>query len=419
MKKRCRISQCPNCQTQLKVNDNFCPHCGQENHFHDNSMRELWNDFIGSFMNFDGKIWQTLAAIFGHPGRISKSFVSGKRVTYVPPFRLYLFVSFLYLLVSNYSIGLIINSPGMSQIFSNANQRYQPRKIALEDDTYEAMKILPQDELLSFARNHEEKNSEPGNIAHLLYPHLIDSLVLSTDEVQAFHMDLDGMEININEDYTEIGKALKVYLKPEYDTLNIAEMIVTVADLHQIYNDNDYADVLYDRQNQQSNYIEKLGTTQSVVFGAILRMGNKAERQHFIQNLFQTNLNYFSYAMFLLMPMAGLILYLFYWRKFKNYYPHFVFTLHLHTFLFITMTIAICMMVVVYMSIHNIPNILIFFTFLGIYLYQLIYFLLAQRNFYQISLRKAVFKGMITHMIYIGLFWLVVTCIVLLSVLLN
>lgn len=110
MKKRRRISQCPNCQTQLGIGDNYCPNCGQENHFHNNSLRELWDDFIGSFLNFDGKVWTTLKTLFLRPGKVSGDYVEGKKVRYVPPIRLYLFVSFVYFLVMNYGMDMILNS---------------------------------------------------------------------------------------------------------------------------------------------------------------------------------------------------------------------------------------------------------------------------------------------------------------------
>ncbi|MDO5608899.1 MAG: hypothetical protein Q4G08_10635 [Capnocytophaga sp.] len=41
MKRQKRIRQCPNCSCVLKITDNFCPQCGQENHYHDFSLREL------------------------------------------------------------------------------------------------------------------------------------------------------------------------------------------------------------------------------------------------------------------------------------------------------------------------------------------------------------------------------------------
>ena len=57
-------------------------------------MKEIWLDFIGSFVNFDGKIWTTLRTLFLKPGKMPRDYVLGRMVRYVPPMRLYLFVSF-------------------------------------------------------------------------------------------------------------------------------------------------------------------------------------------------------------------------------------------------------------------------------------------------------------------------------------
>ncbi|WGU69201.1 DUF3667 domain-containing protein [Capnocytophaga canimorsus] len=75
----------------LSARDNFCPNCGQENHYNNHSIKELLNDFFASFINFDNKIWNSLKTILLQPGQITKQYVEGKRIRFVPPFKLYLF----------------------------------------------------------------------------------------------------------------------------------------------------------------------------------------------------------------------------------------------------------------------------------------------------------------------------------------
>lgn len=61
---------------------------------HDNSIKE-WKDFISSLISFDGKIWNTLKIFLIYPGKISNDFVAGKKACYVPPLKMYFFVSFI------------------------------------------------------------------------------------------------------------------------------------------------------------------------------------------------------------------------------------------------------------------------------------------------------------------------------------
>ena len=100
-KHRRKTNVCPNCGTILKPDFEFCPTCGQENHSLKIPIGHLVYEFIESIFHFDTKVWNTLKAIFTHPGRLTNDFVAGKRARYVPPARLYVFVAFFFFLMLN------------------------------------------------------------------------------------------------------------------------------------------------------------------------------------------------------------------------------------------------------------------------------------------------------------------------------
>ena len=92
-------ANCLNCQTQLKAEDKFCPACGQENKNLRIGFWELIIEFLSSNFNFDTKLGRTLVDLLVKPGKITKQFVAGKRVRYVKPVQMYLFVSFVFFLL--------------------------------------------------------------------------------------------------------------------------------------------------------------------------------------------------------------------------------------------------------------------------------------------------------------------------------
>lgn len=73
---------------------------------------ELLSEFLNSNFNFDTKLGRTMLELLLSPGEITKQFNAGKRVRYVRPLQLYLFVSFLYFLLLGISSGTVINAPG-------------------------------------------------------------------------------------------------------------------------------------------------------------------------------------------------------------------------------------------------------------------------------------------------------------------
>lgn len=73
---------------------------------------EFLSEFLNSNFNFDTKLGRTMLELLLSPGEITKQFNSGKRVRYVRPLQLYLFVSFLYFLLLGLTSDSMINNPG-------------------------------------------------------------------------------------------------------------------------------------------------------------------------------------------------------------------------------------------------------------------------------------------------------------------
>lgn len=84
---------CLNCGSY--VADRFCPHCGQENVVNHPSFTYLFTHFTQDFLHYDSGFWLTLKTLLFKPGKIIKEFLEGKRKTYMPPVKLYIFISFV------------------------------------------------------------------------------------------------------------------------------------------------------------------------------------------------------------------------------------------------------------------------------------------------------------------------------------
>lgn len=95
-KKRRKAGSCYNCQWLLTNGENFCPNCGQENHNRQATTKLLLVDFFNDYLSFDSKMFRTLIPLVQKPGFMTSEFLEGKRMKYVPPIRLFIFLSFLY-----------------------------------------------------------------------------------------------------------------------------------------------------------------------------------------------------------------------------------------------------------------------------------------------------------------------------------
>ncbi len=85
--------QCHNCHAPLS--GPFCHACGQKaGHLH-RPIWELAHDFMHSILHWDGRIWFTIRSMFLSPARHVNDWINGRQMRYVPPIRLFVFISLL------------------------------------------------------------------------------------------------------------------------------------------------------------------------------------------------------------------------------------------------------------------------------------------------------------------------------------
>ena len=87
---------CLNCGFSLKEEYTYCPSCGQKDTSKVASVRGLIVDFLGDYFTFDSKIFKSLKPLLLNPGVLTLEYLEGKRVSYIPPLRLYIFISIFF-----------------------------------------------------------------------------------------------------------------------------------------------------------------------------------------------------------------------------------------------------------------------------------------------------------------------------------
>ena len=88
------VKVCQNCGLQL--NGAFCSKCGQPEEsviqFFGYVIMRLLDDILG----FDSRAGTTFFPLIFRPGFLTNEYIRGRRVHYVPPIRLYFFVSIVF-----------------------------------------------------------------------------------------------------------------------------------------------------------------------------------------------------------------------------------------------------------------------------------------------------------------------------------
>jgi len=94
------IARCKNCGAALL--GRFCVNCSQAADVHVPTTKELLHELLEGLTHSDSRLWRTLTTLWFRPGKLTEEFVAGRRVAYLPPFRLYLIVSILFFLLASF-----------------------------------------------------------------------------------------------------------------------------------------------------------------------------------------------------------------------------------------------------------------------------------------------------------------------------
>jgi len=89
---------CANCGAPLP--GEYCANCGQRHEPHVHTLGHFAGEAFESISHADSRLWRTLLYLLARPGFLTRQFFTGKRASYLPPFRLYLVISVLFFLVA-------------------------------------------------------------------------------------------------------------------------------------------------------------------------------------------------------------------------------------------------------------------------------------------------------------------------------
>lgn len=89
------LTECSNCAQRFEAQYPFCPYCGQqaENKL---TIGVLFSNTISNYFSVDARFFKSYVPLMTKPGFLAKEFVDGKRILYLHPAQMYLFVSVVF-----------------------------------------------------------------------------------------------------------------------------------------------------------------------------------------------------------------------------------------------------------------------------------------------------------------------------------
>lgn len=291
---------CPNCETILEREENYCHVCGQENHNLNVPMKDLVMEVIGSFTFFETKFIETAKIIFTHPGKLTLDFNSGKRAKYMHPVRMYFWVTFIFFFVMSFEGNK--KKPDERKYDwksqTTTNEIDSPSKTAKNVAEYDTN----DNKVIVFFKGMREGMKEPKKESQTIIKNdtarvqvgLFDGFKISKDSIEFLH--------KLNDD--------------QFDSLLITKNVSTFYSNKKLIK----ADV--------NKYYKEIIKAK---YGVVDEDSNTNRAIEVLPNL-----------LFLMMPFAALILWFFERHtKWTFYFQHLIFTLNTHSAIFLMWSFVI------------------------------------------------------------------------------
>jgi len=362
-----RGTECLNCGHILDVSDKYCPNCSQANSTKKLVLKDFFDEFFSSFINYDSKLLKTLYTLLIKPGTITRDYIRGKRVAYTNPFRFLLSLAFLYFLMFTYS-----NSSDFSKMddlkLDEKIRRSGPFSFNmnsgdLETDSTKIRELTEKGlQQLDSMSNGEVKLT--GQLAQL------DSLgVFSPKKAR----DKDSLMLTQPKAFFDsIGRTKKGFSK------TLAEM-----DLFQIL-------IRKDSVNSMAEIEEKYGIANT---GGTKRTFNLTysalkvvkEPGSFLSD----TISKLPFVIFFFLPVFAVFISLAYIRKKYTYTDHLIFSFHNQSLMFILLVLSW-----IIDSIFGTTTVGLFFLIFGFYLYK------AMRKFYGQGRFKTIVKFLFLNTVF-------------------
>lgn len=335
---------CLNCR--YVVENRYCPNCGQENTDTRKTFVQLFVHFFEDLTHYENSFWKTIRNLIFKPASLTKEYLSGKRMSYLAPIRLYIFISF----VTFFVFSIIPDNSGEEVTQGNQSNSHNKTEniVAATNDT--VGKSVDTLQKAAWLKKLE----------------------------QAGHID-----------------------KKTADSLQLA-----AAERNQKYDEGDYMNFGY-RSVEQLDSIQQFGKPEEKLgdFGywfhkKILLAKKGKTKDEVFDKLSEAFIHNIPKALFIYMPLFAFVLWLFQSKKRWYYFDHGIFTLHYFSFLLLASLIL--ELVNFFMGLlghHWLLDTIITIVDTVIIIYMLYYFFPAHHRFYEQSRFKTIIKGIVIFFI--------------------
>ena len=332
------ITTCQNCEKKHNIEFEFCPHCGQQTN-DELTVGVLFYNTIANYFSFDARFFRSFIPLVFKPGILAKRFVNGKRLMYLHPAQMYLFISVVFFFLFSFKVREY-----------NANLDKVLQK-GFETEQSQGSINVNQIDSIALAKISVPLKNENGLLSGM-----------SDEERQ----ELDSLIIAASQ-----PNSVKNNMSFGYDTKKLYSLIaIGATEMEQLQAVG---------MKKDAGFLNKQFYRQLIKF-------HKNRGGGILQAVFDS----VPISLFVLLPIFALLLKVFYWRR-GRFAHHLVFSFYYFSFLFTVMCIIFGINYIV-----EIPDWIDFLVILSTFLY----LVFAVRNYYEQGFFISLIKTSMISFVY-------------------
>lgn len=323
---------CLNCNHV--VANRFCPNCGQENTSSRKTFQHLFIHFFEDLTHYENAFWKTIKNLLLRPASLTKEYLSGKRLSYLAPIRLYIFISFV---------------------------------------TFFILSLFPNSIKEEFVKQEVENDKKELKQKSVAY-----GLVKVTESDKGFRDSITPQEEKIIELYQK-----KHITKKEFDTL-LDYTQQSIDKNHSFsFASREYKSIK-EMDSLQKIEKEKMHPLKYWIARKLMKTTQNRSSREILPAFFDSFKQNIPKALFIYMPIFAFLLWLFNDKKKWYYFDHGIFTLHYFSFMLLIILVASLFIKIVFLFGKNYTtDIIESVTGFVVPLWFIFYFYRASKNFYQ------------------------------------
>jgi Protein of unknown function (DUF3667) len=278
---------CKNCEQEHETGFEFCPHCGQKTN-EDLTVGVLFYNTISNYFSFDARFFKSFIPLMFRPGVLAKRFIEGKRLLYLHPAQMYLFISVVFFFFFSFIV-----RDQVEKLDKQLEKGFTEETAKIDSLRTQ---VLDTAKIASITKNLKDSNIITGVDAEELKA--LDSIIVT--------------KAKTTNNFSGFG----------YDSKKVDSLIAAKAPIEE--------------QLKAMGMAEDAGIFKRRLYTQLLKFQTNKKGGTILQTFYDS----IPIALFVLLPIFAMLLKLFFWRR-GSFAHHLVFSFYYYSFLFTVMCILL------------------------------------------------------------------------------